>query len=62
MVPSVTFAQVPAPLTLQDWQAGQLDVMQQTPSTQLPRVHSWFELQPTLSPFLGMQDPPGPVQ
>jgi hypothetical protein len=34
-------AQVPAPLTLHDWQAVQLDVVQQTPSVQLPLAH-WF--------------------
>jgi hypothetical protein len=39
-VRSGTFAQVPAPLTLHDWQAGQLEVVQQTPSVQLPLPHS----------------------
>jgi hypothetical protein len=32
-------AQVPLPLTLHDWQDGQLEVVQQTPSTQLPLMH-----------------------
>ena len=38
-IPSGTLAQVPLPLTLHDWQDGQLDVVQQTPSVQLPLMH-----------------------
>jgi hypothetical protein len=38
--PAALGAQVPAPLTLQARQALQVDVEQQTPSTQLPLLHS----------------------
>jgi hypothetical protein len=39
--PLGTFAHVPAPFTLHDWQAAQLAVLQQTPSVQLPAAHSF---------------------
>ena len=54
---SVTAAQVPAPLTLQAWQTPQLLVVQQTPSTQLPELHSLPELQVPFGPFLAAQLP-----
>jgi hypothetical protein len=38
-VPAGSAAQAPVPDTLQAWQAGQLGVPQQTPSTQLPLMH-----------------------
>jgi hypothetical protein len=40
VLPAVTPSQVPRPFTLQAWQAGQLEVPQQVPSTQLPLTHS----------------------
>jgi len=52
-----TFAQVPLPLTLQDWQATQLDVVQQTPSVQLPAAHSFAARQVAPLDFLGTQLP-----
>ena len=38
-VPAPSGAQVPAPFTLHAWQAGQLALPQQTPSTQWPLMH-----------------------
>jgi hypothetical protein len=38
-VPATTGAHAPVPETLQAWQAGQLALPQQTPSTQLPLMH-----------------------
>ena len=38
-MPSGTLAQVPLLLTLHDWHDGQLAVVQQTPSVQLPLMH-----------------------
>ena len=52
-----TFAQVPLPLTLQDWQAAQLAVVQQTPSVQLPAAHSFAAPQVVPFDFLGTQVP-----
>ena len=52
-----TFAQVPLPLTLQDWQAAQLEVVQQTPSVQLPAAHSFAAPQVAPFDFLGTQLP-----
>jgi hypothetical protein len=58
-----TLAQVPAlPVTLQAWQVGQLALPQQTPSTQLPLPHSWFEKQATPVALTGRQAPALPVQ
>jgi len=58
-----TLAQVPAlPVTLQAWQVGQLALPQQTPSTQFPLPHSWFEKQATPAALTGRQAPALPVQ
>jgi hypothetical protein len=58
-----TLAQVPGlPVTLQDWQVPQLAVLQQTPSTQFPLPHSWFDRQATPSDLTGRQLPLVPVQ
>ena len=38
-VPAATGAHAPVPVTLHAWQAGQLGLPQQTPSTQLPLMH-----------------------
>ena len=43
-------------------QVPQLAKLQQTPSTQLPVVHSWFDPQLAPAPPLGWQVPFGPVQ
>ena len=40
-------AQVPLPLTLHAWQAGQLELPQQTPSTQFPVLHWLAAVQAT---------------
>jgi hypothetical protein len=57
-VPMTTFWQVPArPATLQAWHDGQVPVMQQTPSVQVPLWHS--VLSPQLAPSgFGPQLPP----
>jgi hypothetical protein len=55
--PLATGAQVPLPLTPHDWQVGQLGAMQQTPSTQLPSVHSLPAPQPAPFAFFGTQLP-----
>jgi hypothetical protein len=39
-VPAASGAHAPVPETLHAWQAGQLELPQQTPSTQLPLMHS----------------------
>ena len=58
-----TLAQVPGlPATLQAMQVPQLAVLQQTPSTQFPLPHSWFERQATPSDLTGRQLPLVPVQ
>jgi len=58
-----TLVQVPGlPLTLQDWQVPQLAVLQQTPSTQFPVPHSWFDEQATPFDLTGRQLPLVPVQ
>jgi hypothetical protein len=58
-----TLAQVPAlPATLQAMQVPQLAVLQQTPSTQFPLPHSWFDKQATPNDFAGRQLPLVPVQ
>ena len=56
-MPPGTFAQVPTVLTLQDWQAGQLEVVQQTPSVQLPLPHSFAPPQAAPFAFLATQLP-----
>ena len=56
-MPLGTLAQVPLALTLHDWQAGQLDVVQQTPSVQLPAAHSVAAPQVAPFDFLGTQLP-----
>jgi hypothetical protein len=56
-------AQAPAlPVTLQAWQVGQLALLQQTPSTQFPLPHSWFDRQATPGDLTGRQLPLVPVQ
>jgi hypothetical protein len=60
--PAPMFAQVPAAFRLQDWQVPQEAVEQQTPSTQLPLVHSLPATQTTPNAFFGLQLPPVPVQ
>jgi hypothetical protein len=47
---------------LQVLQVPQLDVLQQTPSTQLPLAHSWADWHALAGDFFGWQEPPGPVQ
>ena len=54
-MPSGTLAQVPLLLTLQDWQDGQLDVVQQTPSVQLPLMHWLAPPHAAPGPFLATQ-------
>jgi hypothetical protein len=53
----VTFAQVPLPLALQDWHVAQLEVVQQTPSVQLPAAHSLAAPQAAPFAFLATQLP-----
>jgi hypothetical protein len=56
-------AQLPVlPATLQAWQSGKLALPQQTPSTQLPLLHSWLERQATPVDLTGRQLPLVPVQ
>ena len=55
--PFGTLLQVPLPLRLHDWQAGQLAVLQQTPSTQLPLAHSFPPPQAAPFAFLDAQLP-----
>jgi hypothetical protein len=58
VAPPPTLAQVPAVAArLQAWQVGQLAVPQQTPSTQLPLLHSWAAAQVAPDPFLAAQLP-----
>ena len=58
-----TLAQVPGLLaTLQAMQVPQLAVLQQTPSTQFPLPHSWFDRQATPGDLTGRQLPLVPVQ
>ena len=56
-----TFEQVPAPFRLHDWQAWQLELEQQTASTQLPLVHSLPAPQPVPFPFFEAQVPGAPA-
>jgi hypothetical protein len=55
--PFETFAQIPVVLTLHAWQAGQLPVEQQTPSTQLPLPHSFGPLHVAPFAFFATQLP-----
>jgi hypothetical protein len=57
VVPLGTLAHVPTPLTLHDWQAAQLAVVQQTPSVQLPLPHSFVVLHAAPFAFLATQLP-----
>ena len=54
------FAQVPAAFRLQDWQVPHAAVEQQTPSTQLPLVHSLPAPHTAPRPSSGLQLPPVP--
>ena len=56
-VPLATFAHVPAPLMLHDWQAEQPLVAQQTPSVQKPVPHSLPPAQGAPGTFLATQLP-----
>ena len=63
LAPPATLAQVPGLLVrLQAWQVGQLEVPQQTPSTQLLELHSFAVPQVCPFPFFSTQLPPVPVQ
>jgi hypothetical protein len=53
--PLATGAQVPPPLMLQAWHVGQLPVVQQTPSRQLPLEHWLPPPHPAPSPNLPVQ-------
>jgi hypothetical protein len=57
VVPEPTFAQVPSPLTLQAWQVGQLEALQQAASTQLPLTHWSLAVQAPPSAFFATQLP-----
>jgi hypothetical protein len=57
VVPFGTLAQVPLPLMLHDWHPEQLEVAQQTPSTQLPLAHSFAAPQVAPFAFLATQLP-----
>jgi hypothetical protein len=56
-VPLATFAHVPTPLTLHDWQPAQPLVVQQTPSMQKPVPHSLPPMQGAPAIFLATQLP-----
>ena len=56
-----TLEHVPLPLRLHDWQMGQLEVVQQTPSVQLPAAHSFAAPHVTPFAFLATQLPGVPV-
>ena len=62
VVPVGIGEQLPRPLTLQAWQVPQAAVEQQTPSTQLPLLHSWPVPQAVPLPLTGRQLPPAEVQ
>ena len=57
VVPDPTFAHVPSPFTPQDWQVGQLEEPQQTPSMQLPVTHWSAAPQEVPIGFFGVQLP-----
>jgi hypothetical protein len=61
-VPTAIGAQVPVPERLHAWQDPQLPLLQQTPSTQKPDVHSSPPPQVLPLAFVGTQVPPTPVQ
>jgi hypothetical protein len=54
---SATFEHVPLPLSAHDWQMPQLEVVQQTPSVQLPTAHSFAAEHAAPFPFLPTQLP-----
>jgi hypothetical protein len=56
-VPLATFAHVPAPLMLHDWQPAQPLVVQQTPSMQKPVPHSLPPMQGAPGTFFATQLP-----
>jgi hypothetical protein len=58
VVPDPTFAHVPIPFSPHDWQVGQLEGVQQAPSTQLPLTHSLPPPQEAPGFFLATQLPP----
>jgi hypothetical protein len=61
--PAIMGEQVPRlPGTLQARHEGQLEVVQQTPSTQLPELHCVLPVHAAPAPFLATQLPPAPVQ
>jgi hypothetical protein len=61
--PAIIAEQAPRlPGTLHARHEGQLEVVQQTPSTQLPEVHWPPPVQASPMPFLATQLPPAPVQ
>ena len=60
--PAPMLAHVPAAFRLQDWQVPHEAVEQQTPSTQLPLVHSLPTAQAVPKALFGLQLPPVPVQ
>ena len=62
VLPLGTGWQEPVPPRLQTAHMPQLAVEQQTPSTQLPLPHSWFDRQATPSDLTGRQLPLVPVQ
>jgi hypothetical protein len=62
-LPTGALAHVPRlPVTLQDWQVGQLPTPQQMPSVQNPDAHSFAAVHVVPVAFLPRQLPPGPVQ
>jgi hypothetical protein len=62
VTPAPTLAQVPSPFRLQAWQVPQAAVEQQTPSTQLPVLHSCPAPQTAPLALRGTQLPAVPVQ
>jgi hypothetical protein len=61
--PAGTFVQVPWRfVTAQLWQDGQVPMLQQYPSVQLPLVHWLLPVHATPLPVLATQLPPAPVQ
>ena len=55
-----TFEHVPAPFRLHIWQVGQLLVVQQTPSVQMPVPH-WLSLEHPMPPAIFGTQVPGVV-
>jgi hypothetical protein len=58
VTPPPTFEQVPTPLRLQAMQVPHEEVEQQTPSTQLPMLHSWAAAQVAPLPLSAAQTVP----